>query len=55
MKITVREVAVELAAEKESKFDGLDFDDLPHWKQITYEVEAAKVLRIMSRIAKNKR
>lgn len=55
MKISVREVAIELAAEKSGKFDAVDFDKLPYWKQITYEVEAAKIIRIMNRLVKNKR
>ena len=55
MKISVREVAIELAAEKSGKFDEVKFEDLPYWKQITYEVEAAKIIRIMSRLIKNKK
>ena len=55
MKITVKEVAIALASEKESKFDILEYDKLPHWKKITYEVEAAKIIRIINKLVKDKK
>lgn len=48
MKIGVRVIAIELAIEK-----GEDFDNIPHWKTLKYEVEASKIIRIMNRLSRN--